>query len=59
MTCDSHGARFRRVMKLTVTAFLPDLCPLILLGDANRVPDLHRTSLSGRRDRIRLQQCKV
>jgi hypothetical protein len=35
------------VMKLAVTALVPDLSPSILLNRANRFPDLHATSLPG------------
>jgi hypothetical protein len=47
VTRNGHCTRFRRVMKLAVTALLPDLSPLILLNQANRIPDFHCTSLSG------------
>jgi hypothetical protein len=42
---------------LAVTALLPDLSPPILLDQANRVPDFHRTSLSaGRRAQTDLRE---
>ena len=43
MPRDSHRAGLRRVVKLTVTAFLPDLSPSISFEDENRVPNLHQT----------------
>jgi hypothetical protein len=45
VTRNRHRAWLQWVMKLSMAAFLSNLCPSIAFHDSDRVPHLHATSL--------------